>query len=147
MTATAIHIADALVTQLNAHPFSLAFVATRGYIPAYELREMGTLHVTVVPNALESEPISRSQDKEEHAVYVAVQQKLADTGLGISPELLDGLMALVEEIRDYLRDQRLATFPTARRKKAENKPIYDPKHLADLGLFTSLILFTYDVVR
>ena len=147
MTATVVSIADAIVVQLNAHPFSLPFTAVRGYVPTYELADMSTLHVTIVPMDYVGEPHDRSRDREEHRVHIAIQQRLTATGGSVLVSDLDPLMALVEEIRDYLRHERLIAFPIVRRIKTLNKPIYDPKHLAELGQFTSLLTLTYTVVR
>jgi hypothetical protein len=60
---------------------------------------------------------------------------------------LDGLIGLTEEIRDFLRNEPLTDCPGARRIKTENKPIYDPKHLAESNQFTGLLAFTYQMVR
>lgn len=147
MTAVAVQIADAVVVELNAHTFSQPFTAVRAYLPEYKLEEMGTLHVTVVPAEFSGEPSDRSRDREEHKLHVAVQQRFKPQDGAVPLVSLDGLMGLTEEIRDYLRDRRLNGYPQARRIKTENKPIYDPKHLAELNQFTGLLIFTYQVVR
>ena len=45
-------IADAVTAELNAGSFSQAFTAERHYRPVFDLPEMGTLHVTVVPQGM-----------------------------------------------------------------------------------------------
>jgi hypothetical protein len=147
MTAVAIQIADAVVAELNAHTFSQPFSAVRAYLPEYKLEDMGTLHVTVVPAELLAEPSDRSRDREEHKLHVAIQQRFKPQDGTVPMASLDGLIGLTEEIRDYLRDRRPASYPQARRIKTENKPIYDPKHLAELNQFTGLLAFTYHIVR
>jgi hypothetical protein len=147
MTAVAVQIADAVVAELNAHTFSQLFCAVRAYLPEYKLEEMGTLHVTVVPAEFSGEPSDRSRDREEHKLHVAVQQRFKPQDGAVPVANLDGLIGLTEEIRDSLRNQPLTDCPGARRIKTENKPIYDPKHLAEFNQFTGLVAFTYQMVR
>jgi hypothetical protein len=145
--STTVQIADALVAELNVKTFSQPFTAVRAYLPEYELKDMATLHVTVVPAEFEGEPNDRSRDREEHKLHVAVQQRFEPIG-GIVPlARLDELLKLCEEIRDFLRDRTLASCPEVRRVKTEHKPIYDPKHLKEANQFTGLLAFTYRVVR
>ncbi len=49
---TLVAVADAVVASLNAGTFSQQFTAERKYVPAFELAEMQTLHVTVVPKSV-----------------------------------------------------------------------------------------------
>jgi hypothetical protein len=144
MTATAITIADALVTELNGHAFSQSFKAVRAYLPCYKLEDMGTLHVTVVPATFESEPADRSRDLERHVLHVAVQQRFSGD---VSNGSLDALVLLCQEIRDFLRTLVLTNASQSRRTKTECKPIYDPGHLKEFGQFTSLLAITYSVAR
>jgi hypothetical protein len=145
--ATTIQIADAVVSELNGHTFSQPFRAVRAYLPEYKLEDMGTLHVTIVPAEFLGEPSDRSRDREEHKLHVAIQQRFRPEDGAVPLASLDGLVALSEEIRDFLRNQQLADYPQARRIKTENKPIYDPKHLSEYNQFTGLLAFTYQVVR
>ena len=49
MAADILNLADAIVADLNGHSFSQPFTAERGYLPTFELPELGDLKVTVVP--------------------------------------------------------------------------------------------------
>ena len=138
--ATIIDIADALTTALNAHVFSQAFTAVRRYRPVYELAEMANLHVTVVPKGVALERANRSREQVDVRIDVAVQKKVAgDTEI-------DGLMALVEEMAAFARDLRLESC-AAVWLRTENEPVYAPEHLAELGVFTSVLTLTFRVVR
>ena len=135
-------IAQAVVTMLNAHHgFSQAFTAVRAYRPVYELQTMATLHVTVVPKGLALELSDRSHaQRRDVRIDVAVQKKAAnDTEI-------DGLMALVEEIAGYVKDMDLGSC-AAVWLRTENEPIYSPEHLAELGVFTSVLTLTFRVVQ
>lgn len=149
MASTTVQIADAIVRALNGQVFSRPFHAVRAYVPVYELKDMETLHVTVVPAEFTGEPSDRARDREDHAVHVCVQQRFRQGATGVPVEWIDALLGICEDIRDFLRDTELDLTPPlkARRVKTENKPIYDPKHLAEYGQFTGLMAFTYRVVR
>ena len=54
---------------------------------------------------------------------------------------------LVQEIDDLFRHKPLVAYAQASWVKTENKPIYDPKHLKENSLFTSLLVFTFRVMR
>ncbi|MCI0333695.1 MAG: hypothetical protein L0228_10795 [Planctomycetes bacterium] len=140
--ATIIDIADSIVAELNAATFSQPVSAVRHYAPQFEMTEMTTLHVTVVPKGLSSQLLDRSRDTFEYLVDVAVQQKVDQT----NPSL-DALMNLVEEIADHFRAASLASFPNARCVEVKNEPVYSPEHLTELGQFTSVLTLIFKVWR
>jgi hypothetical protein len=142
-------MADAVVAELNAAQqapapgFGLPFTAVRAYRPTYDLTELKTLKVTVVPKGIEIVNITRNANQNDVSVDVAVQQK-------VDPDdstQMDALMALVEKLGDFFRLRRLASFPTALWTKTENVPIYSPEHLETKQVFTSVLTFTFRVVR
>jgi len=139
-------IADAVVAELNSPPpgtFAQAFTAARHYRPQFDLAELKTLRVSVVPRKVEITSLMRSANQNDVSVDVAVQKK-------VSPDdtaELDALMALVEQIADYFRLRRLTAVPTALWTKTENVPVYSPEHLEQKQVFTSVLTFTFRVVR
>ncbi|HEY1068491.1 MAG TPA: hypothetical protein VGE52_20375 [Pirellulales bacterium] len=141
--AVIVDLANAVVAELNGGTFSQVFGAERGYTPVFELKDMKTLHVTVVPKGLAIEAFSRSQSQHDYQVDVAVQKKLANAG---NAEV-DPLMTLVEEIADFFRARRLTTYPNAIWTKTENAPVYAAEHFEDLRQFTSVLTFTFRVAR
>lgn len=145
--AITVQLAAALVAELNEQQFSQAFTAVRAYVPNYTLEDMDTLHITVVPASLDDEPADRSRNQEEHVFHIAIQKRFRATSGQVALNDADAIMLLVQEIRDYLWHNRLADFQDARIVKSENKPIYDPKHLAELNQITSLLAITYRVKR
>jgi hypothetical protein len=142
-------IADAVVSELNAAQtppapgFGQTFTAVRAYRPQFDLADLKTLQVTVVPKAIEIINITRQANQNDVAVDVAVQKKVdpADTAE------MDGLMALVEKLGDFFRLRRLTALPTALWTKTENVPIYAPEHLETKQVFTSVLTLTFRVVR
>ena len=144
MAATILDIADAVVTQINATTWSqtLTVPAQRLYQPIFQVSDLTTLRVSVVPKGLASKTLDRSRDTFEYQIDVAVQKK-TDMSLGAH----DALMGLVEEIADHFRTTPLAALPSARCTEVKNDPIYSPLHLEQLRAFTSLITLTFTVWR
>ena len=140
--ATIIQIAEAVVAQLNAATFSQPLAAARLYAPSFELPDMETLHVTVVPRAISSSSLDRNRDNFSYEIDLAVQKKT-----DMAHVSLDALMALVEEIADHFRVGPLASFPDARCMDVKNAPVYSQEHLDELRQFTSVLTLTFRVVR
>ena len=139
-------IADAVVTALNSHAFSQPFTARRCYVPAFDLKDMKDLHVSIVPRGVELSGASRSMTQTDVQIDIGVQQKLPADTVG-DQALIDALMRLVEEIADFFRTHRLTTCPNASWVKTENKPIYSPEHLEQLRQFTSVLTLTFRILR
>jgi len=137
--ATIVDIADAIVDELNGGTFSQAFTAERSYLPRFELPDMATLHVTVIPKSMEISQAggTRAKEQYDYRVDVAVQKREAEL------DELDALMSLVEEIADYLTGRALDTSPVANWIGTENSPIYAPEHMGEFRQFTSIITVTY----
>jgi len=137
------NIADAVVTELNGHTFSRALTAVRYYRPVFDLGEMQTLHVSVVPKGVTIERADRSRNQYDFAIDVAVQKKF-ETGDAAE---LDPLMTLVEEIADFFRLRRLTSYPDAVWVRTDNVPVYAPEHLEEFRQFTSVLTLTFRVAR
>jgi hypothetical protein len=147
--AEILSIADAVVTALNAEAFQGTleeeFTAERKYLPRVELKDMGTLHVTVVPKAVITEVSSRSTADYQYQIDVGVQKRFA-AGDDEADEL-DPLLGLVEQIADYLRLKRLDEFTDAMWIKTEHPALYAPEHMEQFHQFTSILTFTFRLVR
>jgi len=141
--ATITDIADAVVADLNGHTFSQSLTAVRYYRPVFDLGEMQTLHVSVVPKGVTIERADRSRNQYDFAIDVAVQKKFES---GDAAEL-DPLMSLVEEIADFFRLRRLASYPDAIWVRTDNVPVYAPEHLEEFRQFTSVLTLTFRAVR
>ncbi|MCR4415292.1 MAG: hypothetical protein NUV77_23010 [Thermoguttaceae bacterium] len=138
-----VEIADAVVQEFNGGQFSQPVEAQRYYRPTFELAQMKTLHVSVVPKGITIAGLSRSADQHEYQLDVAVQKKLAGEGL----EEIDGLLTLVEEIADHFRTPRLASLAGVLCVKVENAPVYAVEHIEEMRLFTSVLTLTFRVTR
>jgi len=144
-----ISVADAIVAELNtaapphADTFNQTFIAARHYRPQFDLAELRTLRVSVVPKGITITSSGRNSNQHDIAIDVAVQKKVdAD-----DQEALDGLMLLTEQIADFFRLRRLAKMPDAIWIRTENVPVYSPEHLESKQVFTSVLTFSFRVVR
>lgn len=140
--ATIIQIADAVAAQLNGATFSQPLTAARLYAPSFELPDMETLHVTVVPRGIASTSLDRKRDSFSYDIDLAVQKKT-----DMVQASLDALMTLVEEIADHFRAEPLASFPGARCVDVKNVPVYSQEHLDELRQFTSVLTLTFSMAR
>lgn len=139
-------IADAVVTELAQAPaetFVQPFAAQRHYRPTFDLAALKTVRVSVVPRSLTISALGRASNQHDVAVDVAVQKKVDPAD---SAEL-DSLMRLVEQIADFFRLRRLTELPEAMWTRTENQPVYSPEHLEQKQVFTSVLTFTFRVVR
>lgn len=135
MSSLILDIADAVVAELNAGPFGGAFTAARDYRPRYTPAELQNLRVTVVPRTLTVEAESRSQQRVEAAIDIAVQKRLETE----SAAELDPLMDLVDQIVAFWPMRRPAALPEVICTGVENDPIYAVEHLDELRVFTSVV--------
>ena len=142
-----IAIADAVVAVLKAEPLKLD--AVRAYRPEFELPELKTLRVSVVPQGIEITSLNRSVNQHDVSIDVAVQKKVDPANHAV----LDSLMTQVQQIADELRLRRLdlpgngSGGGTAIWIKTENSPIYSTDHLQTKQVFTSVLTFTFRVAR
>lgn len=144
MAATIIEIADAVVSRINVTSLSFGAIAERAYVPTYELDELDSLRVTVVPNSLSMTMLSRRDDDFDHVIDVGIWKRIDD-----SIDETDDLMAFVQEVLDLFRGQ-LLTFggvydndESALCVTATNAPIYDPAMLDEKRVFASVLSLTF----
>ncbi len=133
-------IAEAIVAALNGHTFSQPFTAARAYRPAFDLKDMTDLHVTVVPKGVELTTAGRGLAQSDVQVDIGVQKKLAAS----DNAEIDALMGLVQEIAEFIR--ATGRFGDAAWVKTENTPIYSQEHLGELRQFTSVLTLTLRVM-
>ena len=141
--AEILQVADAVVAALNAGGFSMPMQAKREYLPRFDLPEMNALHVTVVPRGLEIQAASRTAAAYDYKIDVAVQKRFST---GDAAEL-DPLLSLVDEIASFFQMKRLEGYPPAAWVKTEHPALFAQEHMEVLRQFTSVVTFTFRVVR
>jgi len=138
-----IDLAEAVRVGLNAETFSMIFTPIRTYRPVFDLQEMATLRVSVVPKAILIVKADRLRNQRDLVIDIGIQQKITTPGQGS----MDALMDLVEEIETYLEAEDNRTFGTAVWVSTENAPVFSQEHLADLRQFTSILTVTYRSIQ
>jgi hypothetical protein len=135
-----IDIADAVVTTLNDGDFKPTFTAVRYYVPEFELEDLATLHVSVVPKALETESYDRTNNEWNCQIDIGVQQIITNDAD------CDVLSTFVEDIILTFINKQLTSYQSAFCVKVENNPVFSTQHLIEKDVFTSLITLTFKVI-
>ena len=141
--ATILNIADSVTAQLNAVTLSQPITAERLYVPNFDLEDMKTLRVTVVPRDVQFLPMDRARNRYQGKIDIAVQKKFKK---GDAAEI-DPLVGLVEEIADVFRMKRLDSLVAARCIHVENSVLYSTEHWEQLNQFTSLLTLTFEMAK
>ena len=133
-------IAKSVAAELSKHTFSLPFKAVFSVKPGFELAELDTLRVIVVPKTLEIETASRSSSKYVVSVDIGIMRRIGN----LSPEeAVETLGDLVEEIIELLKTHSLFDFLAAQVTGITNDPLYIPDHLTQQRTFTSVLTIQY----
>jgi len=140
-------IAEAVVAEMNGHTFSQPFTAERRIRPRFNVAkgELKDLKVVVVHGpAIGAGLPGRKLADEQYTVMVAVLQKPPEA----TATYFDPLMALVEEIRDYMAWRRLAAVDAVCIRWAFTDDLPFVADIADQsGAFTGGLTLTYRVSR
>jgi len=134
-----VEIADAVAVKINNASLVPGLVAERIFLPVFELKDMKTLKVSVVPKARRITQEARSHETDEVEIDVGIQKKISDDSE------LEILLRLVENITALFKAERLEGYPNALCVKKENQPVYDPEHLRQFNQFTSVVTLTFKV--
>lgn len=133
-------VADAVAAKITGANLAPGLVAERILLPVFELKDMKTLKVSVVPKARKIIQEARNANTDEVQIDIGVQKKISDDSE------LDGLLKLVEDIAALFKAERLEGYKRAICIKVENEPVYDHEHLRQLRQFTSVITLTFKVL-
>lgn len=132
-------IADAVVDALNGYSFSETFTAVRSFRPRYDLTELATLRVTVVPKSRTQEQLTRTSNREDIEIDVGIQKQVStDDGA------VEDLMELADEIVDFMDRNEVGG---AKWMGMTNDPIYDPTYLTEKNVFFTVLTFKMMLVR
>lgn len=138
MPAAIIELADAVVQDLDSHPFSQNFNIARAYLPRWKLEELTSIRVTVVPKDDVGERASRLQWQEEYQLDVAIQQRLGNDELA----QMDDLIFLGQELADHFKS-RNPTGDLATLTAVAFAPLFDPEHFENHKTLTTVINLTF----
>lgn len=138
----ALNMADAIVTDLKTGTFSEPLTVVRRVLPEYELAELKTLTVTVVPKSVVIANVTRQATSFEVAIDIGIQRKI---GKDTDAEALR-LSGIVSEIVTFL-NRRSWPALKAQFKTITNEPVYAPEMLSEKRLFLSVLTVTYTVME
>lgn len=139
--SVAVDIADAVTASLNAAAFSQPLTAERIFQPTYDLTDLSSMKVSVVPKAVTFAAASRDGQYVDVAVDVGIQRRVADDAE------MEAVIDLADEIIDHLMMRRLADYPDAAWLLIEHDPVAVPDHLEQHRVLTSIVTVTYRVRR
>lgn len=145
MASSLVEIAEAVKDALNGASLSMAFTAVREYVPVYDLRDLATLRVSVVPVACDAVPLTRNSDDFAHEIHVVVQRKIdSDSSVQLTNSELDPYMTFVGEIIDLFRG---STIDGATCASIENDPAIDHAKVDEARLFVSSVQMMFRKAR
>lgn len=134
-------IADAVAVAINAAPtgtWALPFTAERAYHVIYDMDELGTMRVNVVPAVTQREPLSRAEDVVSYQIAVRIAAHLAD----LKPATIDPYIQLAEEMAAYF--SRWVIEPLeASVNGIEITPLFDPDALDQGTVFETVVIITF----
>lgn len=138
-------IADAVVALLLAAPFGTftpAITPVRTWLVDFDLKDLGTLRVSVVPGPLNADLADRGRDENgQYTVDVVVQQKT-----DASDSQVDAVIGTAEQIFDYLREHDPAAS-SATSVAWHHTPLIVNEALLTKNVVTSVVTVTYALQR
>ena len=142
-----ITIADLVVATINASGLG---VAERWYVPIFDpVKSQGLIQISVVPRAIAGESLTRRSDDFTVSIDMAVQQKMPNdvSSNAQVKAFADPLMLLQEMLVDLFRGNALGDPPFARCMGFEHPYPYDPGHLDENRVFTSIATLHFKADR
>ena len=138
---TAISIADEVVTSLNGFSYGIAFTAARKLWPFYELKDLSSLKVTVVPKSVEMTMMTRTAMEFNYQIDIAVQKSVTSPDASEVSTLMDLAVSIANSFRSKVYSALGAVC-----FKQTIDPLYSIDHIAPPSVFTSVIVLTFKVV-
>jgi len=137
-----IDLADQVAVSINSENYNLSFIAVRTLFPFYELKDLATLHVTVVPKSINITTASRSSSEFDYQVDIAIQ-KAVKTPDDIEVTALTELsLAIAKSFRNKIyQDIGAVCF------KQSIDPLYSVEHIQPPSVFTSVVTLNFKIIE
>ena len=139
-------IADAVLSQVQsalAGNQGLTFAGQRAYLPAFDLKNLSTMQIIVVPRAVAIEAIARNESQYDYGVDIGVYKKLAT----MAPSEIDPIMGVVEQLAATFDRKQLPAYPAATCIKVEYSHLYSWEQMDQLRQFTAVMTLTFRVIQ
>jgi len=137
-----LQLAEQIVDTLNDGSFTLPFTAVKTLFPFYQLKDLSTLRVTVVPKSVNVTNASRKSSEFDYQVDIAVQ-KAVKTPDDIEVTALTELaLAIAKSFRSKIYQNIGAVC-----FKQSIDPLYSTEHIQPPSVFTSVITLNFKVIE
>ena len=134
----AFDVADQVVAHINSKQDYIRQFEARVDVPQKdELTDRLDLTVRCLPSSLSSTPETRTSDDKDLSVNVAVQQHLPQEERMQAIRELHGLVGEIYDRLDRWSPEEASFFSIT------IDPIFEPNHLIEKSLFTSVIILEY----
>ena len=145
-------IADALVSKLNGvGTFNAGTVTAERIFPQSDpisLADAASLKTIVIPRAERRIHESRKDQGISVDVDLGLIKKLvAGNTVAQDKTELDGLIDLMDELSDYLAENRTLSVSSAHWSGSELANVWAPEHLEKSRIFFSFTTHTYDIIQ
>lgn len=122
-------LAEAVAASLEGAEVSFA--------PEYDLKDLKTKKIVVVPVGIESKPTARDRLEERYRIHVGLLRRCTE----------DDVPVLVREVVAIGQGFLQKTVGGMRCMKTEYVPLYSPEHLRERRQFTGVVELTFLTVH
>ena len=142
--ATLTTLWKAVADELEDATFSLDLTVSREYFPRRPLTALTSDVLAIVaPGTVLISNLDRGRIVRDAIVQIGLQCAVGD----LTPDTIDPLVDLAEEVADYFRARKLESMPAALWWSAEHTNLYLPEHADQFLAFTSIISLTYKILE
>lgn len=129
-------LAISVVNSLNTQAWPYGFSATREYRPIFDLGDLESIRVVVVPRSIERTRLTRSLVVQEQAIQIGVLKRVEnDSQIG-------QLVQFCDQITEYFAG---ATISSNQCVRVIYDPVYDPESLEKNRQFSGIITLFFKV--
>jgi hypothetical protein len=137
-----LQLAEKIVTTLNDGEFDLEFTATKTLFPFYELKDLSTLRVTIVPKSVNITTASRAASEFDYQVDIAIQKAVKSPDDAEVTVLTDFALVIAKSFRNKVyQDIGAVCF------KQSIDPLYSVEHIQPPSVFTSVVTLNFKVIE
>ncbi len=141
--STALEIADAIVDTLKTINYGdSALPAVRSLFPFYELKDLATLKVTVVPKSVDIQSFGRSASEFDYEIDIAVQKAVSSPDISEVGNLADLVMTIAKAFKKKV----YTTVGNAACYK-QSISLYSAEHIQPPSVFTSVLTLNFKVIE
>jgi hypothetical protein len=138
-----------LAARLSAATYTAAYPqisAQEAYLPNYDLEQMSSLRVSVIPRDVEISTTSRGAEQHDYSVAIVLAKRTDG-----SAEQIRDLLGLVEKICDLVRSDAMPLvqaepWPGLTWWRLQLDPVWSQEHLEERRIFFTAIAVQYRTI-